>query len=260
MKLFLLLTTLLMGCLPAYAADPLKVTYGIYTSGFNVVDIDGTYVIGKDTYDLEMDMKTVGMLGTLAPWAGVIDSNGMYDQEKSKPLQYSFASKWRGKVETTNFVFGKNGKLTSHILIDEDGNTHDKMPATEVYADNPVDMLSAMFRAAHGKTCESVHPVMDGKRRFDMVFRSVGKDVRKKNRYSIFSGETEICEVEIVPVAGKWRDKPRGWMSIQGQAKENGQLPRLWFGKVRDDLPPIPVRFMIKTNYGTMLMHLKGVE
>jgi hypothetical protein len=80
------------------------------------------------------------------------------------------------------------------------------------------------------------------------------------NKYNRYNGMAEICEVEIVPVAGKWRDKPRGWMNIQGQAKEKGQLPRLWFGQVEEGFPAIPVRMTIKTNYGTMLMHLQDVK
>ena len=102
--------------------------------------------------------------------------------------------------------------------------------------------------------------VLDGKRRFDMVFKSKGDETLESNKYNRFKGRTEICEVEIVPVAGKWREKPRGWMNIQGQAKAQGQLPQMWFGKVRKDMPAVPVRMMIKTDYGTMLLHLKSIS
>jgi hypothetical protein len=243
----------------AHAAEPLKVTYGIYTGGFHVVDMHGTYTLQDDKYDLQMDMETVGLLGRLAPWAGVIHTNGLNKGAASTPLVHSFASTWRGDVETTTFSFDKNGRLQSYLLEEGDGTIKNEMPDKEVYQDNPVDMLSALFRTMHGKTCESTQPALDGKRRFDMVFTSKGTETRQANRYSIYEGPTEICEVEIVPVAGKWREKPRGWMSLQGQAKEKGQLPRLWFGKVRDDMPPIPVRFFIKTDYGTMVMHLQDI-
>jgi hypothetical protein len=260
MRLILLSTLMLFIGAHAHASEILKVTYGIYASGFNVVDMTGTYTITDDAYDLKMDMETVGMLGSLAPWGGVIHSSGLNKKNQSTPLKHSFASTWRDKIETSTFTFNNDGVLQSYILEEDDGTIKDKMPAPEVHEGNPVDMLTALFRTMHEHTCESIQPALDGKRRFDMAFRSKGTEIREKSRYSIFEGEAEICEVEIIPVAGKWRDKPRGWMSIQGQAKENGQLPRLWFGKVRDDMPAIPVRFQIKTNYGTMLMHLKDIE
>lgn len=243
----------------AFAIEPLRVTYGLYASGFNVLDIVGTYNITDDKYDLSMDLKTQGMLGKLAPWSGSIQSNGINKDVESVPLYHSFSSTWRDETEQTEFKFNQSGQLTS-TTISKDGKSDNKMPAKEVYKDKPIDMLSAMFRAMNAASCASKQPAFDKKRRFDMVFRSKGKDVLEKTGYSIFQGEAEICEVEIIPVAGKWREKPRGWMSIQGQAKDKGQLPRIWFGKVRDDIPPIPVRFLIKTNYGAMVMHLKGVQ
>ena len=254
------LALLAMAVVSAQASEPLKVTYGIYASGFNVVDVMGTYTLNEDTYNLQMDLETVGLLGNLAPWSGIIHTNGLNKQDQSIPLKHSFAATWRGKVATTKLDYNNDGELTSYILEKDDGTVEDKMPVEEVLIGQPVDMLTALFRTMHGETCESIQPSLDGKRRFDMVFRSVGTDVREKSRYSSFEGETEMCEVEIVPVSGKWREKPRGWMSIQEQAKGNGQLPRLWFGKVRDDMPSIPVRFQIKTDYGTMIMHLKDIE
>ncbi len=242
------------------AVEPLKVTYGLYAGGFNVVEIDGTYTVTDTVYDLNMNLKTAGMLGTLAPWAGVLNSDGVNKGAQSTPLNHNFASTWRGDTENTVFVFNKDGTLKSHNRIKSDGEIIDKMPPDDVLVDTPTDMLSAMFRVMNNPTCETTQPALDGKRRFDMAFRSQGKSMVKKSKYSAFEGEAEICEVEIIPVAGKWREKKRGWMSIQEQAKDNGQLPRLWFGKVRDDMPPIPVRFQIKTNYGTMIMHLKDIN
>jgi hypothetical protein len=241
------------------AAEPLRVTYGIYAGGFHVMDMQGIYTLQDDGYDLKMDMKTVGMLGALAPWSGVIVSNGVNKDIESFPRHHQFVATWRGKDEITTFTFDEKGDLTSYILREDDGTVKDEMPVAEVMAGSPVDMLSALFRVMNNDTCEMSPLALDGKRSFEMVFTSKGEVMMEPSRYSVYSGPAEICEIEIVPVAGKWREKPRGWMSLQGQAKGKGQLPRLWFGRVRDDMPPIPVRFTIKTDYGSMLMHLQGV-
>lgn len=245
---------------PVMASEPFKVTYGLYASGFNVVDIQGTYNIGSDEYDLNMDLKTTGLLGKLAPWSGVIHSQGVKTSEKIIPARHSFANTWRDDTQKTTFMFGDNGELKSQTRVDENGKVTNDMPTSEVYEGNPVDMLSALFQIMNQKSCKGKVSAFDKKRRFNMVFKPQETVSFQKTKYSIFEGDAEMCTVEIVPVAGKWRDKPRGWMSIQEQAKNNGQLPRLWFGHVRDDMPKIPVRFQIKTNYGTMIMHLKSIN
>ena len=259
MKQIFILLLLAIVPFQAKAAEPLRVTYGLFASGFHVVDMTGTYDVTNDKYDLKMDLQTIGMLSSVAPWAGIINSNGINKGAQSTPLKHSFASTWQGETEITQFTFNKEGRLVSHSRKENDGTVVDKMPDVDVYSDNPTDMLSALFRAMSNDSCSGTYPALDGKRRFDMVFSSKGRQVMKPSSYSTFSGNAEMCEIEIKPVGGKWREKPRGWMSIQEQAKGNGQLPRIWFGKVRSDMPRIPVRFFIKTDYGAMVMHLKAV-
>jgi len=245
------------------AGSSLNVTYGIYMGGIHVVDIKGIYDITDQDYALEMDLRTRGVLGKLAPWSGQISSTGHYKGDLAVPSSHKFASTWRKETETNSFTFSRDGALEAYKRIEENGKIIDRMPESAVYADGATDMLTALLRVmdkTEDDNCGATVPATDGKRRFDMVFRHKGQEIMKANRYSVFSGKALICDIEIVPVAGKWRDKPRGWMSIQDQAKGEGQLPRIWFGEVNDDLPPIPVRFEIKTSFGTLIMHLRGVK
>ena len=241
-------------------AETLKATYGLFASGFEVVQVNGTFDVTDDKYNLKMDLETIGALGAVAPWSGRIQTIGIENGAQSSPLEYSFASTWKGDTETTKFIFNKDGKITSHTRRESDGQLITEKLDSDIYDGYPLDMMTAMYRAMNNPTCQVTPQVIDGKRKFDMAFQSKGFEVLKSSRYSRFSGKAEICEVEIIPVSGKWRDKPRGWMSIQEQAKDNGELPKIWFGRVRADMPPIPVRFYIKTNYGTMIMHLQSIQ
>ena len=119
----------------AQAAEPLKVTYSLYASGFNVVEIDGTYTVNENTYDLDMNLKTVGLLGNLAPWRGELNSSGINKGDKSTPLLHKFASTWKGETETSSFKFNKTGALLSHTKQDNDGNIADIMPPKDPVAE-----------------------------------------------------------------------------------------------------------------------------
>tara|TARA_B100001750_G_C15515820_1_gene607083 strand:+ start:2828 stop:3613 length:786 start_codon:yes stop_codon:yes gene_type:complete len=261
MKIFyILFLFLLPATASAQTAQPLKVTYGLYASGFRVAVVDAVYDLSETGYGINADLDTAGMLATLAPWNGVIETTGRIAEGRLIPQSHEFANTWRDETKTNTFKFDKNGKLIAFTEEKTGEPLEDKMPPEEVYADNPVDMLTALMNAMRGQTCATTQKVMDGKRRFDIVFRSKGEETLKANNYNRYNGSAEICEIEIVPVAGKWREKPRGWMNIQEQAKTKGQLPRMWFGKVKDNAPAIPVRMMIRTSYGTMLLHLENVQ
>lgn len=257
MKNIILCASLVLFPFMAVAAEPLKVKYAIHASGFEVVNIDGTYNKSDDgEFKLHMDLETAGLLGKLAPWSGLLQSSGLDHGVDSTPLHHSFANTWQGETETSLFEFDKAGQLRSYKKIKKDGEVHDKMPNDDVYSDGAMDMMTALYRTMNKKSCEGSELAMDGKRKFNMIFESKGQGMITPTKYTSFNGEVEVCTIEIEPVSGKWRDKKRGWMSIQEQAKSNGQLPRIWFGKVRDDYPAIPVRFQIKTDYGVMMMHL----
>lgn len=62
------------------------------------------------------------------------------------------------------------------------------------------------------------------------------------------------------PDQGKWRKKPRGWLSIQEQGRQKGALPTIWLGQMGADKTYIPVKIRVKTDYGTLFMHLTSYK
>jgi hypothetical protein len=66
--------------------------------------------------------------------------------------------------------------------------------------------------------------------------------------------------VEIEPISGEWAKKPRGWLSIQEQGRERGTMPTVWLGKFDEDGPAVPVKILVKTAYGALVMHAVGYK
>ena len=108
--------------------------------------------------------------------------------------------------------------------------------------------------------CENKSEIFDGKRRFQMSFNhqdNVGLD---SSKYNIFKGQAAECIIEVKPGEGAWHKKPRGWLSIQEQGREKGTMPTLWVGQPESSDIAIPVKIRVKTDYGTLFMHLAGVK
>lgn len=264
----LLLALCLFISLPALAAeknrDSFEVTYAMYTGGFDVVEIDGFFKRTGSAYEMEMLAFTKGLLGSLAPWKGELNSKGKVSKKGDyTPNYHRFSSWWRSKEERTTFLYDASGKFKSMELIEENG-TKNTDPVDPELTSGTKDMLTALavmldHYKKHGNCSVSV-PSFDGKRKFNMVFKDTGDAEIKSGRYSIFAGKARTCTIEIVPVAGLWREKARGWMSVQDQGKKGNKLPKLWIAKPAENLPVIPVRFDVFTNYGSIVMHLTGVK
>lgn len=244
-------------------------TYAVYAGGMHVVeavfDLDFSE---KGRYDVKMASHTRGFLGSLVPWSGTFESNGWVraDKEKNKdfrPQLHKSTAIWRGEEEIKEYKYKKDGSFEGLFVTDHDKPTFKKDVEKEL-TDNSTDVLSAtltaMELAAMGKGCASKSEVFDGKRRFEMVFTQKRKKTLEASRYNVYSGEADECVVEVVPVAGAWHKKPRGWLSIQEQGREKGTMPTVWFGQLSEGLPAVPVKIMVKTGYGALVMHLVNYD
>lgn len=45
-------------------------------------------------------------------------------------------------------------------------------------------------------------------------------------------------------------------MSIQEQGRERSTMPTIWFAKMAEGEPAVPVKIRVKTEYGALIMHL----
>ena len=98
--------------------------------------------------------------------------------------------------------------------------------------------------------------IFDGKRRFKLTFAHQGTVQLAKSKYNLYNGPAVECSVEVEPIAGKWYDKPRGWISIQEQGRERGKIPTVWFAQMDEGQTAVPVKVRVKTAYGTLFMHV----
>ncbi|MFP4313114.1 MAG: DUF3108 domain-containing protein [Alphaproteobacteria bacterium] len=237
-----------------------RMIYDVYAGGFRVVQ--AKLVIDyskKDRYDLSLDAGTYGFLGKLAPWHGTYTTTGWVMDDKRQPEKHQSVASWRDEVETHTYNYAKDGNFKTYVIQEEGKPKEIQEPDLEL-TNNTLDLLSStlliMENVASGGLCEGTSEIFDGKRRFQKVFRDQGETLLNASRYNIYGGPARECTVEVIPVAGKWRDKPRGWMSIQEQGRERGMMPTLWMASISDGVPAVPVKIRVKTAYGTMFMHL----
>lgn len=238
-----------------------EMVYEVYAGGIHAVQ--ATLVMDlseKGRYDLSLSAKTRGLLGKLAPWHGTFESNGWRLGNASfTPQLHRSTTTWREEEEVKSYNYAKDGSFKSLVIKD-----FNKKPRTETpdaaLTDQTQDVFTAtletLSQVALGQGCGHSADIFDGKRRFAQHFVPKTEETLHQSRYNIYEGSSTVCTVEIEPKGGAWHKKPRGWMSIQEQGREKGMMPTVWMAQITPNMPAVPIKILVKTNYGALFMHL----
>lgn len=235
--------------------------YEVYAGGIHAVqatlDINLTQ---KGRYDVTLSAKTRGLLGKLAPWHGTFESHGWHVADADfMPQLHRSTTTWRDEEEVKSFVYNRDGSFKELTIKDFDKPLRTEKTETALTnqtTDVLTSTLETLARVATGEGCSHSADVFDGKRRFAQSFMPQKEDLLRKSKYNIFEGASLVCTVEIQPKGGAWHQKPRGWMSIQEQGREKGTMPTMWMAQMNPNMPAVPIKILVKTNYGALFMHL----
>lgn len=247
---------------PAQAADNVqKMTYEVYAGGINAVSAElDVALTEKNRYGLSLSAFTKGFLGTLAPWHGTFETEGWQKKEgMDQPQMHRSTATWRDEEEIKEYSFDQTGRFTGYSIRDpeNDGTVQQVDPElVQGTTDILTATLQVMKTVGKGESCAGESEIFDGKRRYKMVFRFEANEDLTTTRYNVYQGPSQRCVVEVLPAAGEWHSKPRGWMSIQEQGRQKGSLPTVWFAQLDPASPAVPVKIRVKSEYGGMFMHL----
>ena len=241
-----------------------EISYQLYAGGINAVKAN--LIISypdEDHYSLMLEAKTKGFLSRLVPWHGSFGTEGWRNGGAEKPRKHESISVWRDEEEIKTYRYEKDGSFLG-LKITEDGKDKSPKDLPDDLVQQTTDALTAtlhmMDKVAAGEDCEGKSEVFDGKRRFVLKFNHEEDVMLEKSRYNNYSGKAARCSVEVIPMTGAWYKKPRGWLSIQEQGREKGTLPTVWFAPITQNGPAVPVKMRIKTDYGTLFMHMADYQ
>lgn len=233
--------------------------YDVYAGGLHALKAQLGMELDRNDYRVQVAARTNGMIGSLFPWQGQYLAEGVNNGHGLVPSTYKSISAWRGEEKKVIIEYGENGRIKSRKVMEE-GEVHKARKSDEELTVGAVDILTGtaqMLQNVGGREkCEGSVHIFDGKRRFKLSFYEKGKQYLAKSKYSRFEGDAIRCTVEVEPDGGHWSEKKRGWLAIQEHSREYGTLPEVWIARVEKEGPAIPVRMMIKSKYGAVLMHL----
>ncbi len=249
---------------PTRSSHSQVMTYDVYAGGIHAVQAKLEVGYQKnDRYDLRIDAQTIGFLKKLAPWSGTFETIGKRQQNGGRPEIHRSTALWRDENEMKEYSYDAQGSLRA-VRVIEEGQDKPQEVLDPALVKDTTDILSAtlavMESVAQGGECQGAADIYDGARRFELAFRHADREEMKATDYNVYSGPAVRCEVEVTPEGGAWHKKPRGWMSIQEQGRLKGSLPTVWMAQLDKDGPAVPVKIRVKTDYGTLFMHLTSYQ
>lgn len=241
----------------------LDIRYDVYAGGFKALNASLELDLTKNAYDIGLDAQTDGFIGSIFPWKGSYATSGHSDKGVLIPSLSTARSTWRREEKMTEMSFDPKGNLLK-TTVQQGSKTVVKRDTQKDLTKDAVDMLTGallmMQNAKNTEKCEGSFPVFDGKRRFNITLKDDGKEVLAKSKFSKFHGTALRCTLKVEPVAGfKDKDKKRGWMAVQAHTEERKKAPTIWFARVDENSPVVPVRMEINSEYGAVVAHLSSL-
>lgn len=271
MRFGIIFAALLMVALPVSAASVLTkpqdftLTYGVYGGGFQALTADIRFQFTKTGYHMTMDAKPYGVLGHLLPWAGQYDTTGLLRNGEFIPQTHEKLSTWRDDKSHLMLFYNKNGEMIKQTKVTVEGGKKKSEAVTidpswhKGTVDIATAILNMLIEVNENGTCNQITATYDGKRRFDMRFTDKGSDTLAESNLNIARGKAHRCQLELLPIEG-FTGKPRGYYMIQEQGRALGALPLVWMAPLWTGGPDVPVRMLIKSDFGSLFLHVQGIK
>ena len=243
--------------MPARVAD---LTYEIYLGGLHIFTFDVDMTLRPDRYRVTAAGGTRGVIGWLYKWDTNLTAEGFDRNGRIEPHRYVAETNWQSNQRTTQLSFMAGGRydLQQTPPPEPDPDVEGALP--DVLPEGTVDPLTFALAATRtlerSGRCDQTVPVFDGRRRFDLTVRQTGQTSLPPSGHSIYQGPAVRCSFSMKRISGF---RKSGRTSRQWDAG-SAAPPIIWVASIRQDLPPVPVRYEGAIALGHIVIHLTKAE
>lgn len=229
--------------------------YEAYKGGFRVMDIGIDLDLSDPgAYRIKLDGELVGAPALLFTYEIAIAVQGRMSQSGPQPERYRIDSVNGKKRKPEWLQLDFDARRVPQVSGEPLPKDEARPPVSEPRRRGASDLLSSLLKVVQDVAltggCELEAAVFDGRRRFDVVSTDAGLRSLPKSSINIFSGEARLCEIRVKPIAG-YRFDGRDTKTLP-------QVIEAYMAAPAPDLPAVPVRMIVRTGWGPVLVHLVG--
>ena len=233
---------------------PVGLAYKLYVGGLNALNFDTRVALGDGGYDIRLQARTSGWIGSL--WPFVLEGRAEGARGEAGALQPA-------RFATAN-VWGDNGKRwvrmdypaadgPPEVTAEPEPSQDDRSVVPAEARSGTRDPISAIYGLilGSGAVCAGTQQIFDGRRRYDVSAENLGAAEVPESSYAIYAGTATKCRITVQKVTGFWE-------KYESKRRYPDKID-VWLARVAEDLPPLPVRIETDTLVGALRVHLSEI-
>ncbi|MEX0923328.1 MAG: DUF3108 domain-containing protein [Rhodovibrionaceae bacterium] len=237
-------------------ATVMDLKYEIYAGGMLALVVKMETALGAERYRTLFKAEIAGPYSWFMDFAVKSQVEGLRADSVLQPASFVTESYKKDKLKRrVEISYLADGTLLTSVDPEPKKENRDEIP--ESLQLGTFDPLSAVLMltqaAALQGSCESVVPVFDGRRRFDLTAEDLGSERIDSSRYQAFEGDARHCLVKFERLSGH----KKGDMGVESSYPDNISV---FLGQVESGLPFVPVRMEMDHKYGALRAHLVDVD
>ncbi|HWX51007.1 MAG TPA: DUF3108 domain-containing protein [Roseomonas sp.] len=222
-------------CGPSLArAEPFRAVYSLQAAGLQVARVEVFFDLSTPSYRIESRLRFTGLVSWFSSGQMTNRVEGIWSSGVAQPRRYASEGTWRGEPRQVAIAY-PDGQPELRRLVPAEDPEREPVPAA--LQRHTIDSLSAMAQLsrtlAETGRCEESAAIFDGRRRGNVVVRTLGRDFLAPHG-TAWSGEAVRCGFTARQIAGFRRD--------DGEDAREPQEGIAWMARPRPGAPILPVR------------------
>ena len=201
--------------------------------------------------ELNSKSKTAGVLNVFYEYEGELSSSSVKKGDIWFPNKFLTRGILNNKLRSSTLYWSAENAVSyenNPILDLKKVHAIDKETLKRV-ADPITAFINVIERIDSKKNCDTSFKIFDGRRRYDLKIKTLGKENLVNDRPKSFSGNVTTCGVKMIPIGGhrlksKWKPKQDKFSDF-----------KIYFGKTSSGLL-FPVRMNLERWFGTVVVRL----
>lgn len=261
MALFVILLAI-AGPRPADAADGVALGYEGYLGGLHMMTAEVELARNRENYRMVTNAEGRGLIGWVLDWRSKAVTEGVVGEDGNlKPLHHR-----------RDMIRGNKPAKIMQIEYRDDGvplvarlrEGDEAKFAEEESRKGTIDPMSAVTsivdQMAAGQACTGNFQVFDGKLRYDATARMGQASRLGGNKYMMYKGEAERCDLTLKAIDGFDDEEPQGNPRNRAEVADDSMVLTLWFASPAAGLPSVPVMASADSDYGGLRIYLARAE
>lgn len=260
---FFVILLAIAGPRPAASAEGVALGYEGYLGGFHLMTAEVQLARNETGYRMETNAEGRGFLGWLLNWQSKAVTEGVIGADGNlRPLRHRRDMIRGSKPAKIMQIEYRDDGVPLVARMREGGEAKFAEAEDRKGTIDPMSVVSVIVdQMAAGQACVGKFEIFDGSLRYDATAEMGKPEKLKGNRYMMYKGSAERCDLVLKAIDGFDDDEDlAGNPRNRESTASDTMVLSLFFAPPAEGLPTVPVMASADSDYGGLRIYLARAE